>query len=73
VDESPERIGRVMPGTHNPIVGPDRLTEEPPDLLLISAWSYAEQIREKVIARLGSSAGPEFCVPLPNPGMFPGR
>lgn len=71
VDESPERIGRVMPGTHNPIVEPERLTEEPPDLLLISAWSYAQQIRAKVSARFGSAAQPEFCVPLPDPGLLP--
>lgn len=71
VDESPERVGRVMPGTHNPIVEPERLTEEPPDLLLISAWSYAEQIRAKVRARFGSTAKPEFCVPLPDPDLLP--
>jgi novobiocin biosynthesis protein NovU/D-mycarose 3-C-methyltransferase len=67
VDESPERAGRVMPGTHNEIVAPERLDAEPPGLLLISAWSYAEPIRAKVRDRLGAGA-PEFWVPLPEPG-----
>jgi len=73
VDESPERVGRVMPGTHNPIVGPDRLSEDPPAVLLISAWSYADQIRAKVRALLGSAAVPEFWVPLPEPGPMAAR
>lgn len=70
VDESPERIGRLLPGAHTPIVAPERLDEEPPDLVLISAWSYAEEIAAKVRARPGRSSGAEFCVPLPDPRTF---
>lgn len=71
VDESPERAGRVMPGTHNPIVGPERLRADPPDLLLISAWSYSEAIRRKVVDLLGRDKAPACYVPLPEPGRLP--
>lgn len=70
VDESPERIGRLMPGAHTPIVGPERLDEDPPDLVLLSAWSYADVLREKVLARLPGRE-PAFCVPLPEPRVLP--
>ena len=71
VDESPERIGRVMPGSHNPIVGPERLAEDPPDLVLLSAWSYADVLRAKVLERLSGRPAPAFCVPLPEPRLLP--
>ena len=70
VDESPERIGRVMPGAHTPIVSPERLVEDPPDLVLLSAWSYADTLRAKVCERLGADRSPAFCVPLPEPRIL---
>lgn len=45
VDSSPLRAGKLMPGTHTPIVFPDRLKERPPDYVFISAWNYADVIR----------------------------
>ena len=70
VDESPERIGRLIPGAHTPIVAPECLDEQPPDLVLISAWSYAAAIAEKVRVRPGRPEGAEFAVPLPDPRTF---
>lgn len=45
VDASPLRAGKLMPGTHTPIVFPDALKENPPDYIFITAWNYADVIR----------------------------
>jgi hypothetical protein len=45
VDASPLRAGRLMPGTHTPIVFPDKLRANPPDYIFITAWNYADVIR----------------------------
>jgi novobiocin biosynthesis protein NovU/D-mycarose 3-C-methyltransferase len=47
VDSSPLRAGRLMPGTHTPIVFPDALRVHPPDYILVTAWNYFEIIKSK--------------------------
>jgi SAM-dependent methyltransferase len=47
VDGSPLRAGKLMPGTHTPIVFPDKLKESPPDYIFVTAWNYADLIRSK--------------------------
>ena len=45
VDASPLRAGRLMPGTHTPIVLPRELRKDPPDFVFVTAWNYADLIR----------------------------
>jgi SAM-dependent methyltransferase len=45
VDASPLRAGKLMPGTHTPIVFPEEMRENPPDVVFITAWNYADGIR----------------------------
>jgi SAM-dependent methyltransferase len=47
VDASPLRAGRLMPGTHTPIVPPAELRPRPPDYIFVTAWNYADLIRSK--------------------------
>ncbi|MCZ6674442.1 MAG: class I SAM-dependent methyltransferase [Verrucomicrobia bacterium] len=47
VDASPLRAGKLMPGTHTPIVFPEELRANPPDYIFISAWNYGDLIRSK--------------------------
>jgi SAM-dependent methyltransferase len=47
VDASPLRAGRLMPGTHTPIVLPSELRKNPPDYIFVTAWNYADLIRSK--------------------------
>lgn len=47
VDASPLRAGRLMPGTHTPIVFPEQLKREPPEIIFVTAWNYADLIRSK--------------------------
>ena len=63
VDASPSRFGRFTPGTHIPIVPPERFEEAPPDCALMLAWSYYREIVAKERAFL--RGGGRFLVPLP--------
>jgi len=47
VDASPLRAGKLMPGTHTPIVFPAELRRDPPDYIFVTAWNYADLIRSK--------------------------
>lgn len=47
VDASPLRSGKLMPGTHTPIVTPEEFKKDPPDIMFVSAWNYAEHIQAK--------------------------
>lgn len=45
VDASPLRYGKLMPGTHTPIVSPDEFKQAAPDYVFVSAWNYLDAIR----------------------------
>lgn len=47
IDETPEKLGKYSPGTGIPINGLARLTEEPPDYLVILSWNFLEEIISK--------------------------
>ncbi len=47
VDASPLRAGKLMPGTHTPIVFPEEMRRRPPDVCFVTAWNYADHIRAK--------------------------
>lgn len=45
VDASPLRYGKLMPGTHTPIVSPDEFRRHQPDYVFVSAWNYLDAIK----------------------------
>jgi C-methyltransferase len=45
VDASPLRYGKLMPGTHTPIVSPEEFRRHRPDYVFVSAWNYLDAIR----------------------------
>jgi novobiocin biosynthesis protein NovU/D-mycarose 3-C-methyltransferase len=65
VDESPLRAGRLMPGTHTPIVFPDRFRASTPDYVFVTAWNYADVIRAKESWYKGT-----WVTPLPDMRLF---
>lgn len=63
IDSSPERIGRVTPGTHISIVSPDILKKEKPDYILLLAWNLKKTIMEK--EKNYTKSGGRWILPLP--------
>lgn len=45
VDASPLRAGKLMPGTHTPIVSPEEFKQSDPAYVFVSAWNYVDAIR----------------------------
>ena len=63
-DRSPLKQGRFTPGSHIPIVAPERLLEEPsPDHVLLLAWNFEEEIlaQQAEFRRRGG----RFILPVP--------
>jgi SAM-dependent methyltransferase len=48
VDRSPHKQGMLLPGSHIPIFGPDRLDKTQPDYILILPWNLREEIAEQL-------------------------
>lgn len=65
VDDAPLKQGRLMPGTHVPIYGPEALYEKKPDYALVLAWNFAEPIM-KTHQKFADNGG-KWIVPVPEP------
>ena len=63
VDKSPWKHGMEMPVTGIPIVGVERLQADRPDVLVILAWNFANEIISENRAFI--EAGGTFLVPVP--------
>ena len=57
------KIGRLMPGTHAPVVDETTLTETP-DYYLVLSWNFIDFLRQKYDSYL--RAGGRFIVPVPD-------
>jgi SAM-dependent methyltransferase len=64
-DRSPHKQGRYMPGVRIPISSPDRLVEEMPDLVLLLAWNFVDEILEQQAEY--RRRGGRFIIPVPQP------
>ena len=63
VDRSPLKRGRYTPGTHIPIVEPERLIADQPSHVLLLAWNFADEIMAQ--QEEYRSRGGKFILPLP--------
>lgn len=68
VDRNTYKQGRYMPGTHQLIRDPAILETDPPDVLLLLAWNFAEEIMEQ--QKTYASAGGRFLIPVPIPELI---
>jgi hypothetical protein len=68
VDRSPHKQGRFLPGTHVPIVAPERIWETKPDYVLILPWN----LKGEVMSQLSGirAWGGKFLVPIPEPRVY---
>lgn len=63
VDTTPLKQDLYSPGTHIPVVHPDKIKKETPDYIFILAWNYADAIIEKEQAL--REKGVKFIIPVP--------
>jgi SAM-dependent methyltransferase len=63
VDRNPYKQGKFLPGTHVPILHPEKIKETKPDYVLILPWN----IKEEIISQLSyiRDWGGRFIVPIP--------
>lgn len=68
-DTTSFKQGKLLPGTHIPVLSPDEAKDRKPDCYLLLAWNYAQEI----VARESSflAGGGEFIVPIPRPSVIP--
>ena len=63
VDRSTVKQGRYTPGTHLPILAPERVLELRPDYLLLLTWNFADEILAQQQAF--RDQGGRFIIPIP--------
>ena len=63
VDRSPLKQGLFTPGTHIPVVSPERLLADQPDYVLLLAWNFVDEIVEQQAEY--RKRGGKFMVPVP--------
>lgn len=69
VDESPERVGRFIPGVHIPIVKPKVMQNDKPDYVILFAYNYEKEVFEKEKEFIKN--GGKFIIPLPKIRIIP--
>jgi novobiocin biosynthesis protein NovU/D-mycarose 3-C-methyltransferase len=65
VDRSPHKQGLLTPGHHIPVCGPERLRRDRPDVVLLLAWNFADEVVRQQADYL--RGGGRFLLPLPEP------
>lgn len=63
VDRSPHKQGKFLPGTHIPILAPERIAETRPDYVLILPWN----LKDEIVSQMSHVRewGGRFVVPIP--------
>ncbi len=64
VDRSPHKQGLLLPGSHLPIYGPDKIRDDRPDYVIILPWN----LKEEIMAQMSfiRDWGGRFVVPIPH-------
>jgi hypothetical protein len=70
-DRSPYKQGKLTPGMHIPVVGPEKVLSECPDVLVVLAWNFVDEIRKQLSDY--EKAGGTFMVPVPEPRLVGGK
>jgi 2-polyprenyl-3-methyl-5-hydroxy-6-metoxy-1,4-benzoquinol methylase len=68
VDKSPLKQGLLTPGQHLPVYPVEKLMVDRPDVTLILAWNFADEIVEQQLDY--QRAGGRFAVPIPTPRLL---
>jgi len=69
VDRNPYKQGKFLPGTHVPILAPEKIDEARPDYILILPWNFKDEIMTQ-LAHVRQWGG-KFIVPIPEATVVP--
>jgi hypothetical protein len=68
VDRNPRKQGLFTPGTHIPILAPEKIFETKPDYILILPWNIKDEVMEQM--KGVRDWGGKFIVPIPEPKVL---
>jgi len=68
VDRNPLKQGLLSPNTLIPVKPPEAIEEERPDVLLVLAWNFLDEILDQ--QKAFAARGGRFLVPLPEPALI---
>jgi SAM-dependent methyltransferase len=68
VDRNPYKQGKFTPGTHIPILAPDKIAEARPDYVFILPWNFKDEIMGQL--SFIRDWGGRFIVPIPEVKVF---
>jgi len=68
VDRNPYKQGKFLPGSHIPILAPERIRETKPDYVLILPWNLKDEIMQQ-LAYIREWNG-QFVVPIPEVQIY---
>ena len=69
-DRNPLKQGLLTPGMLVPVVAPEEIERRPPDVLLILAWNFFDEIKGQLAPY--ARKGGRFLLPLPEPTLIDG-
>jgi SAM-dependent methyltransferase len=64
-DDNPRKHGKYSPGLHIPCLPANQLDEAKPDYVVVFAWRYFEQIRNKHLRYEQGEGGGNYILPMP--------
>jgi len=62
-DAAPSKQGKLMPGSHIPILPPSALQEARPDYVLILPWNIADEVKRQLAGL--AARGTQFVTAVP--------
>ena len=65
VDDNQRKVGTFSPGHNIPVYSPEKLAEDCPEIIIILAWRYKEEIIKKI-----KNLNTQIIIPLPNFEIF---
>jgi SAM-dependent methyltransferase len=68
VDRNPYKQGKYTPGTHIPILSPERIRETRPDFVFMLPWNLKDEISSQM--SFVRDWGGRFIVPIPEPQIL---
>jgi hypothetical protein len=68
VDKNPYKQGNFLPGTHIPILSPDRIKETKPDYLFVGVWNIQKEVIEQT--SYIREWGGKWIIPIPEPKII---